>query len=250
MIVSIFAFWGCQKGINLDDVSIPNRSSQTNLAIQIAEEVGIMHNEGLDYCYSKLNAINNIEFVFEDSLKMLLDREIKLYADSYIASKRYDFSDVFCSNIDNNISVTLNKVFNDSLPTLIFQNRVQAMYYDSIISIVENELLSYNDVLLYLNTLKENVINNFSNQEDLLVVLVGIEVAKNSYIYWYNDVKWKSLLQILNHHLIENGLIGEMFGMAILLELLVELLVDCQVVYLVSEQGLYWEVLAGVPEWQ
>lgn len=52
------------------------------------------------------------------------------------------------------------------------------MYYDSIISIVENELLSYNDVLLYLNTLKENVINNFSNQEDLLVVLVGIEVAK------------------------------------------------------------------------
>lgn len=95
MIVSIFAFWGCQKGINLDDVSIPNRSSQTNLAIQIAEEVGIMHNEGLDYCYSKLNAINNIEFVFEDSLKMLLDREIKLYADSYIASKRYDFSDVF-----------------------------------------------------------------------------------------------------------------------------------------------------------
>ena len=146
MIVSIFAFWGCQKGINLDDVSIPNRSSQTNLAIQIAEEVGIMHNEGLDYCYSKLNAINNIEFVFEDSLKMLLDREIKLYADSYIASKRYDFSDVFCSNIDNNISVTLNKVFNDSLPTLIFQNRVQAMYYDSIISIVENELLSYNDV--------------------------------------------------------------------------------------------------------
>ena len=193
MIVSIFAFWGCQKGINLDDVSIPNRSSQTNLAIQIAEEVGIMHNEGLDYCYSKLNAINNIEFVFEDSLKMLLDREIKLYADSYIASKRYDFSDVFCSNIDNNISVTLNKVFNDSLPTLIFQNRVQAMYYDSIISIVENELLSYNDVLLYLNTLKENVINNFSNQEDLLAVLVGIEVAKNSYIYWYNDVKWKSL---------------------------------------------------------
>ncbi|WP_289198928.1 hypothetical protein [Bacteroides acidifaciens] len=142
----------------------------------IYEQIGKLHNEGLEFAFTYINAA-------QTKAGAKLTREQALV-------KGQESLDVFLAK--HGITSVVTKSGIDEFKDYDGQglNEKQKKYYDELIETVLNPTLDYDNTQLAIDYIRNSIVRSLPSQ-DAEVLLYGIAVAKYSLEYWYkNTDKW------------------------------------------------------------
>jgi hypothetical protein len=158
------------------------------------EEIGIMHNEGLDRIYNKISSSNTIEenlLIVEIESRAMFNEHI-----SYSKESENSFAEIVgVVNANNDKSFSkLNEDLILQMNSKISAN--QEGVASDMLLLMSTPGLSKIDFNLKFDEI-EQLIYRTLNKDEQLAMLAGLYVGRSSYFYWQeNSLKWQDKLAV------------------------------------------------------
>lgn len=188
-------FWGCEKNEVID---IPN--------YEIYQEIGMEHNNGLDYVFDELKKANVSKTTLKSANLNNDIFEIAQKATEDFVKRTFEMSNENLSNANLQISKAFANTLKNgarlkSGKANLYDNEMAASLSDLQIDLLDelNKIMSDNDY--NLNSLRNRIISiekrAVSNllEEEYAIILSAASVAKYTLEYWSENFdKWSELL--------------------------------------------------------
>jgi hypothetical protein len=179
---------------------------------QILEEMakaGEMHNQALDYVFSKIQAnpsiLNNVNNSASDKMSfieqiILNNRERSNPLNLYLNDQNK--APILSSNVKKIDSIILNALqseprnsFADIVEKTIQLSSDEVAFYGQLSAIISNNESNMQNLEIELNSFNDSVFNFYGLNSKSTLTLIGASAfAKSSANYWYtNTTKWVSL---------------------------------------------------------
>lgn len=211
ILLITLSFCSCNDSENITTANKQSSNSRIDFT-----EVGRIHNEGLDYVFSKLSlpAIASTKTDVAppaeiDNQKELLDQVNELCCE-YVTKQINESNDVaqnaymlYGGERQFKKDIETVKVLN--FKRIDIQANISSVadnYIDKIGELLNNPSLDINNLQFQLNQLESEAQTILATDIDRTIILSAISVAKSSSIYWdENDTKWGTKFGYTNYKL-------------------------------------------------